>query len=318
MGHDVLASGAENTPTEIVRRKALEAAGVRIIAGKLDDEHWLHGLVRDADVVIHLAAAQHEVGVPDGYFRAVNVEGTRNLLAACRAESVPRFVHGSTIGVYGSALEGELTEASPTMPNNIYGVTKLEAEGVVHSFEKDLACTIVRISETYGPGDRRLLKLFRALNSGTFFVVGRGRNIHQPVYVDDLTTGLLSAATSDGSVGETFVLAGAERLTTTQMVEQIAAALDSRAPSLRLPLWPFYATALLMEAALKPLGIEPPLHRRRLDFFVKSFSFSQEKASRLLGYSPRTSFRAGTAATAAWYHDQGLLSLQRHELPHGS
>jgi nucleoside-diphosphate-sugar epimerase len=118
---------------------------------------------------------------------------------------------------------------------------------------------------------------------------------------------LYLAATHPAAVGETFVLAGRETMTTVEMVEQVARALGRPAPRMRVPLWPFLAAAILMEKTLSPLGIQPLLHRRRLDFFRKSFIFSTEKAQRELGYRPLVSFAEGTVETASWYRAQGYL-----------
>src|SRR5690606_21343696 len=153
----------------------------------LDDLALLRRLVAGADTVFHLAAAQHESHVGPDYFRAVNVRGTRNLLDACEGSGVKRFVYGSTIGVYGSARDGgRLDETSALRPANIYGVTKLEAEREVANHSDQLGWTIVRISETYGPGDGRLAKLFRIVNSSIVPIIGSGLNEHHPVYIDDL------------------------------------------------------------------------------------------------------------------------------------
>jgi dihydroflavonol-4-reductase len=96
-------------------------------------------------------------------------------------------------------------------------------------------------------------------------------------------------------------------MTTTDMVNQVANALNRKPTSFHLPEWPFHAAAAVFEATFTPLGIQPPLTRRRLDFFTKSFLFSTEKARRLLGFEPRISFAAGAALTAAWYRDNGYL-----------
>ena len=151
-------------------------------------------VVAGRDTIIHLAAAQHESGVPDSYFETVNVAGTRNLLAASRDAGVRRFVYGSTIGVYGSAASGTLDESSPPNPDNVYGRTKLAAERVVREQGTDFETCIVRISETYGPGDFRLLKLFRAIDRGKFLMIGSGENRRQAMHVDDLVRALLIAA----------------------------------------------------------------------------------------------------------------------------
>lgn len=306
-GHNVIAFGAEHTPLEAARRRGLEALGIRVETGKLDDLPLLRRLAESADTVFHLAAAQHESNFGIDYFRAVNVCGTRNLLDACEEAGVERFVYGSTIGVYGSARNAPLDERSATHPDNIYAVTKLAAESVVQSFSSRLPVTIIRISETYGPGDHRLLKLFRAVARGTFPMIGGGRNEHQPIYVDDLIEGLWLAATRDAAEGQTFVLAGSEVIATRRYVELVAAAVGGELRSVDLPLTPFWLAAVSLEKALKPIGVQPPWHRRRLDFFVKRFYFSLEKARRLLGFEPEKEFSQGTAETAGWYRAQGFL-----------
>jgi len=103
------------------------------------------------------------------------------------------------------------------------------------------------------------------------------------IHVDDLSRGLLLGLT------------------------QPAASLGTTVPRFRLPLWPFTAAALLMELSLRPLGIKPPLHRRRLGFFTKSFQFSVAKASRELGFTPSIAFADGSRDTARWYAEQALL-----------
>ncbi len=306
-GHEVVAFGGENTPLEKLRRDALAAHGIDVEVGSIADRGLLASLVHGVDTVFHLAAAQHESNVDDAYFYAVNVEGTRNLLEACAEADVRRFVHGSTIGVYGSARQGRLDEQTTPRPENIYGVTKLAAERVVASFGDRLPFTIVRISETYGPGDGRLVKLFKLVNEGVVPLIGGGRNEHQPVYVDDLVAGLERASEREEAIGETVVLAGSEVLPTRRFIEHVAEALGKPLRAIRLPLVPFLLAAVVCEHACRPLGISPPWHRRRLDFFVKRFEFSQEKAARLLGYAPAVPFRQGAARTAEWYRAQGML-----------
>ena len=232
------------------------------------------------------------------------------MIEASKRAGVERFVYGSTIGVYGEYAGEPLDENTPPRPLNVYGRSKLAAEEVVKSYRAELPTSIVRISETYGPGDFRLLKLFRALDRGRFVIIGSGQNRRQAIHVRDLVQGLLLAATHPAAVGETFVLAGQETMTTREMVEHVARALGRTAPRWHVPLWPFLAAAVVMEKTLSPLGIQPPLHRRRLDFFRKSFVFSTAKAQRLLGFTASVPFAAGTVETAHWYREQGYLAGQ--------
>jgi nucleoside-diphosphate-sugar epimerase len=305
--YEVVATGRAVAPSELARAEHLRLAGVPLYTGSLLESGFARQVTSDCRAVIHLAAAQHEGNVADSYFRDVNVTGTRRLLEAAVAAGARRFVYGSTIGVYGSATQGELDEDSAPCPQNIYGVTKLEAERVTTEFSGSIETCCVRISETYGPDDLRLLKLFRAIDRGAFFMIGSGGNLRQVIHVDDLVNGLQLAAEHPAAVGETFVLAGVEVMTTATMVAHIASALGRRTPRLRVPVWPFRAAAAVLESTLRPLGIQPPLTQRRLDFFTKSFRFSTRKPLRVLGFEAKVPFATGAGTTAAWYRDHGWL-----------
>jgi nucleoside-diphosphate-sugar epimerase len=306
-GHAVTVVTAINTPAEKARCDALQKAGIKLVVAPLEDSATLAGALQGHDVIIHLAAAQHEAQAPESHFHKVNVEGTRNLLDLAAKAGVRRFVHGSTIGVYGSAAAGSLDEQSPLAPDNPYGRTKAAAEGVVREFQSPLEWCIVRISETYGPGDMRLLKLFRGVQRGRFPIIGSGENLHQLIYVDDLSRGLLAACTSPAALKQTIVLAGGEQITTNAMVTAVAAAVGSSKRIPHLPMWPFVAAAWVFESTFSPLGLKPPLHRRRLDFFRKSFSFSTTKAQETLHVRPQIGFREGARLTAEWYQANGQL-----------
>jgi nucleoside-diphosphate-sugar epimerase len=303
-GYNIKIFGQINNTAEAENKELLEAKGAEIILGSVTNKDLVFEITSDVDVVFHLAAAQHEANVPDQVFRDVNVIGTKNLLDACLVSGVRRFVHGSTIGVYGS-LDGEIDEESPCNPENIYGITKLEGENFAFSYKDKIPLVVIRISETYGPGDRRLLKLFKLISRNTFFMIGQGLNLHQLIFIDDLVAGLLSASNSERAVGEIILLVGKEPITTNDMVETIADNLNARVLGFRAPLLPFVGLAWMMETVSKPVGIQPPLHRRRMDFFRKSFSFSSKKALELIDFIPKFSFEQGVVETVRWYTKMG-------------
>ena len=306
-GHTVTVVTPINTPAEQARCDALAKAGIKLVIAPLEDSAVIARELQGHDVVIHLAAAQHEAEQPESYFQRVNVDGTRSLLELAAKAGVRRFVHGSTIGVYGSAAAGSLDEDSPLAPDNPYGRTKAAAERVVREFASPLEWVIVRISETYGPGDMRLLKLFRGIKKGRFPIVGDGQNLHQLIYVDDLSRGLLAACVQPAAHGQTVVLAGSETITTNAMVSAVSEAVGNKKRIARVPLWPFTLAALFFESTFTPLGLKPPLHRRRLDFFKKSFSFSNARAEKVLDFRPQVGFKEGARQTAEWYRANNML-----------
>jgi nucleoside-diphosphate-sugar epimerase/2-polyprenyl-3-methyl-5-hydroxy-6-metoxy-1,4-benzoquinol methylase len=315
---EVIILGQENTRAERENLQMLKDSGAKVVLGSITDKGLLNEVTIGTDVVFHLAAAQHEANIPDQIFYDINVEGTRNLIEASIKAKVKRFIHGSTIGVYGSP-NGPVNEMSTCNPVNIYGKTKLEGEKVVLSYKNEIPLVNIRISETYGPGDRRLLKLFKAIKKKVYFRIGPGKNLHQLIYIDDLINGMLMASESKKALGESILLVGSKAVTTDEMCDTIAQVLNTSIPGFRAPLMPFKASAAVLETVLKPFGIQPPLHRRRMDFFTKSFSFSETKAEDLLDFVPKHSFKDGIEMTADWYFKNGMLSdngeNEEHKIP---
>jgi nucleoside-diphosphate-sugar epimerase len=307
-GMAVLALGRRKSSIEEDNARELEDAGAEVREVSVGDREPLDDAMDGVELVFHLAAAQHEANVPDEHFYAVNVEGTRNVFDAAEAAGVRRVVHASTIGVYSWRPGRTVGEDSPLEPDNIYGITKLAGEQAVHSYAGRVPFAIARISETYGPGDRRLIKLFKGLEKGLSVQIGDGQNLHHLVYIDDLVEGMLIAAREERALGRTFVLAGPEPVTTRAMLGAVSNAMGRPSRIIRLPMAPLQVAAVLLEGTLRPLGVQPPLHPRRLDFFRKSFAFSLEEA-RAFGFEPSVGLDEGMHATFRWYRDRGLLSL---------
>ena len=186
MGIDAVFTGLDANDAERARVKELAAAGVTVRLGDLREASFVRDIVAGRNAVLHLAAAQHEHHMSDEHFHSVNVDATRLLLRACAQSGVRRFVYGSTMGIFGSARHGPIHEESAPNPLNVYTRTKLLAEVAVRELTAHMETVICRISETYGPGDLRLLKLFRAIDRGRFVMIGAGDNQRQPIYVDDL------------------------------------------------------------------------------------------------------------------------------------
>lgn len=301
--------GLLNTSAEQQNHELLsEVHRVRRCVGDVLDRAALAEAMQGVDTVIHLAAAQHEAGKSDSHFQKVNVEGTRNVFDAAIEAGVSRVVYGSTIGVYRPGAL--VSDQTPLDPAHIYGRSKLAAERLIADrYLERIPTTIVRISETYGPHDRRLLKMFRAVAEGRWFHVGKSANLHQPIFVDDLVRVLMAAATREEAIGRTLIAAGSQAVTSREMAEAIAHALGVDNPTRTIPLAPISFVARMMEGLSKPLGITPPLHRRRLDFFVRSFRFDIEPTVAALNYKPATTFTHGAALTADWYTRAGLLAL---------
>jgi nucleoside-diphosphate-sugar epimerase len=287
----------------------LAARGVRVVVGDLGDASALARLVEGAGSVVHVAAVYRTAGHRDSYYREVNVLGVGRLLEAAAEAGVGRFVHTSTVGVHGHVAVPPADEQAPFDPGDIYQATKAEGERLALEFHgrRGLPVVVVRPGAIYGPGETRLLKLFRAIARGRYAVVGSGRPLYHPVYVDDLIAGFLLALDHPRAPGEAFIVAGPSYISQSDLASLIARKTGGRVLPLRIPAAPIQWVGDLCEAVLAPLGIEPPLHRRRVDFWTKSRAFSIEKARRVLGYAPQVDLEEGVERTVAWYRQAGWL-----------
>jgi nucleoside-diphosphate-sugar epimerase len=307
----LLARGDE--VTALVRADAgasrLGASAARVVRGDLRERGAVERLVEGAEAVIHVAAVYRTAGHPDSYYREVNVGGTERLLEAAASAGVRRFIHTSTVGVHGHVACPPANETAPMAPGDIYQATKAEAEKAALAFHRarGVPVVVIRPGAIYGPGETRLLKLFRAIARGRYAIVGDGRSFYHPVYIDDLVRGYLLALERAEAVGEAFLICGPRYVTQSELADLIAGATGGRVLPFRIPARPLLLLAAAVEAACVPLGIEPPLHRRRVEFWTKSRAFTIEKARQRLGYEPLVDVEEGITRTATWYREAGWL-----------
>jgi dihydroflavonol-4-reductase len=289
--------------------RTLAAAGIELVPGDLRDRSVLESATRDIDVVFHIAAVYRQAGISKDSYRAVNVTAVRDLIEAAADSGVRRVVHCSTVGVHGDIERPPANEDAPLRPGDIYQITKLEGEVVARqSGERSgIEVVIVRPTGIYGPGDRRLLKLFRGVARGRFPILGSGRIYYHLTYIDDLVDGFVLCGTQPAAANRTYILAGGEVTTLNELVKRIAVVARVRPPWLRLPVWPFWVAGAICEGVCVPFGIEPPLYRRRVDFYTKSRAFDITRARQELGYAPQVGLSDGIARTLDWYRAHGWL-----------
>ena len=301
----------------LVRPRSLErfattsaaAAGVEAIPGDLGDRASVDRATAGTDVVYHIAATYREAGQPDSAYRAVNVEGTRNVLEAALAAGARRVVHCSTGGVHGHIANPPATEDAPFNPGDVYQDTKLEAEKLAREFGRTRGLDVVvgRPIGIYGPGDTRFLKMFRGLKRGRFPLLGSGKVFYHLTFIDDLVEGFRLCGEVPAAAGRTYILGGPRYTTLEELIRLIAAQLQVPPPRVRWPVWPVWTAGLLCELVCVPLRIEPPLYRRRVDFFTKSRAFDTTRARTELGFHPTVDLEEGIRRTAEWYRGEGLL-----------
>jgi len=295
--------------TEGPAASALEKAGVALVTGDLRDRDALAAATDGIEVVYHIAAMYREAGFGDEVYRAVNATAVSDVVEAASRAGVRRVVHCSTVGVHGDVEHPPANEDAPLKPGDIYQVTKLEGERLAREAGARLGIevTIARPTGIYGPGDRRLLKLFRGVARRRWITLGDGKIYYHLTFIDDLVAGLRLCGTHPAAANRTYILAGGEVTTLNELVALVADVAGVTVPTRHLPVWPFWAAGAVCEAVCAPFGIEPPIFRRRVDFFTKSRAFDITRAREEIGFAPRVGLREGTRRTLEWYRNEGWL-----------
>jgi len=273
---------------------ALERLGAEVVIADLQKPETLDETVRGVSWVYHIASLFRVAGRPESEFHAVNVDGTRHMLEAAIAAGVERFVHCSTVGVHGHIESPPANEEAPCNPGDPYQRTKLEGERVAMEYFRSgrIRGVTIRPAMVYGPGDTRNLKMFRMIARRLFFYVGDGTTKVHYVDVRDLARAFILAMDAQHLNAETYLIAG-----------EIGVA----PPWLHLPVKPMQWLGSACEAICRPFGIEPPIFRRRVDFFTKHREFDCAKAARDLGFQPSRSLEQEVREHTRWYGQHGWL-----------
>ena len=291
------------------RARELEASGITLAAGDIREAAAVERAAQGAAVVYHIAAIYRQAGLREDEYRAVNARAVSTVIESASRAGVSRVVHCSTVGVHGDVERPPAGEDAPLRPGDIYQVTKLEGEQIARETGARTGTEVVvaRPTGIYGPGDRRLLKLFRGVARRRFVVLGSGEIFYHLTYIDDLVEGFRLCGEVPGAAGRTYILAGGEVTTLNELIRIIAEVAAVDPPTLHVPVWPVWIAGAACEALCAPFGIEPPLYRRRVDFFTKSRAFDITRARKELGYAPKVTLREGIGRTLEWYRSVGWL-----------
>jgi len=284
--------------------QALAEAGAEVIAGDVQNPLTARRAVEGCDVVFHVAAvgngsAAHQYNV--------NVQGTRNVVYAAHKGGAQRYVHVSSIAVYGLNVDGPIDESHLQRPSRdyFYSQTKAQGEAAAWAYARrsGLPVVTVRPAFVYGPGSmtwsRGMYELCRRLPVPLFD--GGNGNAH-PIYVEDVVDLLVAVATHPDAPGNAFHAA------------------PDPAPCWRDYLG-YYARMAGNETSLnipvkwvKPLGMAANLITRlsgdptdvsgMLGYMASHATFCMDRARTILGWQPRVSLDEGMAHTARWLKGQ--------------
>jgi len=284
--------------------------GARIVVGDLSAGPHLDAAVQGAHRVIHCAARAGDIGAMEPFLRD-NVEGARRLAERAAGAGVGRFVHVSSISVYGRASLGDIDETAPTPPIADYPYAeskRLSEPAVFEAGTGDMQVVVSRLGSVYGPGSHhwtvRPVTMMKRSPLG-MLLVERGEGLQNPIFLDDAVRGLRTLASHEGATAGTYFLTD-DAVTYREFFAGYAAALSLPFRARPISRGVAHTLARGLEGLARLRGREPLLTRIAVDVLCRKTRFSSAKLRRTTGFAPTTSLSDGQALCARWLKEQGI------------
>ncbi len=260
--------------------------------------------LRGIDVVIHTAGKASDWGKYSEFYKT-NYEGTINLVKRSIEAGVKRFIHFSSTVVYGFNGNVNTKEDKPFAPfNNNYCITKALAEKELWKLKDKIEIIVIRPSNVFGPGDYSFTyPLIQTLEKGLIGFVNGGRPLTSPCYVKNLCRATELAVKTEKGVGEAFNISDSNDIPWIEFLKLFSSELKAKPPRLYIPASPLMAVAKIMEFIYRAVGSRKPpfLTPYRIAISSRDYSFSTEKAKRLLNYVPTHTTEDGVKESVEWY-----------------
>jgi nucleoside-diphosphate-sugar epimerase len=311
--HLVKALSAQGGEVRCLVRKGgkgerLSKKEIELYYGDLLDRDSLIEAVKGIKIVYHLAG---EVYSPKDKDYSINIIGTKNLLEACLAEKIEKFVYLSSIAVVGPNPERNVRENETILCNPIspYGRSKYEAEKlVIETFKiHKLPVIIIRAPIVYGPGVSRSSRVFmflQLINKGLYRTIGDGNNLISLCYIDNLIQGIMQAGGNNTVGGATYCIADERSYSMNEIAQVIAKEVGVQLPSSHMPIWLAIILAACSAVPAKLFGFIPPLSFDKIKEVKSNWVCDISMAKENLGYKPIIRFEEGIKKTVEWYMEK--------------
>ena len=270
--------------------------GVDFIIGDLSDAAGIDRAVQGCDIVIHCAAAMKGDWAEH---KASTVDGTQNVVNACKKHGVKQLVHISSMSVVdwaGMSDAGAVDENAALEPRaeerGAYTRAKLEAERIVRA--AGVPCVIFRPGQIFGGGIPLITGAVARNVRGNWLVLGDGKLELPLVYIDDVVDAIMAAIDKKVTSGEVIQLIDPEHLTQQQVLELAG---DNKRV-VRVPRGLVFALGRLSEV-VRLVGKQSPIGSYRLKSALARLHYESDRAEKLLGWRPRVGVREGIRRVSA-------------------
>ncbi|MBN2445095.1 MAG: NAD-dependent epimerase/dehydratase family protein [Phycisphaerae bacterium] len=309
---------AANQPTRVLVRRGsdrswLDTQGVEYVEGDLNDVVALKRACEGVDAVYHSAAKVGDWG-PWEEFQRITIDGTRNMLDAAVGAGVRRFVHISSISVFGYYTAPITVDETYDVGFGLYkwafySRSKIEAERIARQYhdEGKIEVTVIRPAWIYGPRDRATIaRLYRMIKQGQAKILGKGDNRLNVVYAGNVAEAAIKAAGMPEAAGEVFNCSNDGEITQQEYFDLLADAIGAPRVKRHAPYWIAYRAGHFLEILGHIFAWKKPpfITRYAVWLMGRRSYFSAEKARKMLGWQPTVTYQQGVPATIKWYRQQ--------------
>jgi nucleoside-diphosphate-sugar epimerase len=299
-GYQVRALVRHNSDLHLIKDIDCHLVYGDLVSGK-DLQHALTGV----DLVIHVAGLASDWGSWED-FAAVNIAGAKHIFRAAAAARCRRFVHISSVAIHGFGRRHVSEDDGVNGPLNAYAESKRQIEEwlFAESARTELQVCAVRPGNVFGPDDHTFIdKFLAAICEGKMALVGGGRALTCPTYIENLVAGIFLAATKTEAAGQAFLITDGGEITWRDFTTAFARALGRNKSLPTLPYGLAFGAATVLEGIYRLLAIRQPplLTRYRIRNAGLDYHFTIAKAKRLLGYKVQVDFNEAVRRTVEWY-----------------
>ncbi len=264
-----------------------QSGDMEIVAGDVADADSVRQVVKDIDIVLHLAALiaiPYSYVAPASYVRT-NINGTLNILQTAREAGVERVVHTSTSEVYGTALQVPISEEHPLQGQSPYSASKIGADKIAESYfcSFEVPVVTVRPFNTFGPRQSAravIPTIITQCLSGKKVKLGSLSPTRDMNFVDNTVTGFMLAALTPKAIGRTINLGSGREISINDLAQLIAE-----------------LTGAEIELESDDCRIRPGKSE------VERLLADSRLATDLLGWNPEVSLEEGLERTIAWLRE---------------
>jgi len=303
----------EHQVTCLVRKTSnlrwIEQLPLEYCTGSLYQPESYKDAVKTADYILHIAGVTKALN-RDEYYRG-NVVATKNMLDTVVRENpkIKRFLLVSSQAAVGPSPGPEpIDETVPMNPLTDYGKSKMEAEHVTRTYMDKIPITIVRPPAVYGPRDMDVLNFFKNMKWRINLQVGNVDQLVSLIYVEDLAEGIIRAALSPNSTGETYFLCEEPPYRWSQFARITAQIMEKKYITVRVPYFLAFGMATLLEI-ISQIRKKPTILNRQKMREIKQpyWAISCQKAKNDFGFRTNVPLPEGIKRTVDWYQQEGWL-----------